>query len=128
MTLLIWTVFSVLALLWTGGAWAGAAIVQWSSELMASGQAVDLGRAMAAWPVPAWAAAFVDITLVHATLDAIAWSLESLQAAAPWAATAVGWLVPVVWVGWAFGLAALLALAGTLHWLVRRRAPRPLPG
>lgn len=128
MTLLIWTVFALLALLWTGGAWAGAAIVQWSAELMASGQAVDLGRAVAAWPLPAWAAAFVDITLVHAALDAIVWSLESLQAVAPWAATAVGWLVPVVWGGWALGLALMLALAGGLHWLTRRTAARPLPG
>ncbi len=128
MSLLIWTVFAACALLWTGGAWAGAALVQWSADLVSSGQALDLGRALASWPMPAWLTAFVDLSLVHAALDAVVWGLEALQAVAPWAAGAVGWLVPVVWAGWALGLLALLALAAGLHWLVRRGAPRPLPG
>lgn len=127
MTLLIWTVFAVLALLWTGGAWASAALVQWSADLMASGQAVELGRAVSSWPVPAWAVWFVDIALVHAMIDGIVWGLEMLQSVAPWAATAVGWLVPVVWFGWALGLLVLLVIAVGLHWLVRRRPARPVP-
>lgn len=128
MSLLIWSVFAVLALLWTGGAWASAALVQWSADLMATGQAVELGRAVSSWPVPAWAVWFVDIALVHAMIDGIVWGLETLQAVAPWASTAIGWLVPVVWVAWAFGLLLMLALAAGLHWLVRRSVPRPVPG
>lgn len=128
MSLLIWLVFAVLALLWTGGAWASAALVQWSADLMATGQAVELGRAVSSWPVPAWATWFVDIALVHAMIDGIVWGLETLQAVAPWASTAIGWLVPVVWVVWALGLALMLALTVGLHWLVRGRAPRPVPG
>lgn len=128
MSLLIWSVFAVLALLWTGGAWASAALVQWSADLMATGQAVELGRAVSSWPVPAWAVWFVDIALVHAMIDGIVWGLEALQAVAPWASTAIGWLVPVVWVLWALGLLLMLALAAGLHWLVRRSVPRPVPG
>ncbi len=128
MSLLIWSVFALLALLWTGGAWASAALVQWSADLMASGQAVELGRAVSSWPVPAWATWFVDIALVHVVIDAIVWGLEGLQAVAPWAAAAVGWLVPVVWVIWALGLLLLLALAAALHLLVRRSVPRVVPG
>ncbi|TXC67187.1 hypothetical protein FSC37_20140 [Piscinibacter aquaticus] len=53
MKIAIWIVCGLLAALWTGGAFAAAALTEWASGLIASGAAVDMGRAVAEWPVPA---------------------------------------------------------------------------
>ena len=47
MKLAIWIVCGLLAALWTGGAFAAAALTEWASGLIASGAAVDMGRAVA---------------------------------------------------------------------------------
>jgi hypothetical protein len=118
--LLIWSLSTFGALLWTGGAWLTSSVLRWGAELIASGGAVEIGAAIGQWPVPAWLAQWVGVAGLHALLDGVVWLLDALHAAWPAIGTAVGWLVPLVWVVWAMGLAALLMLAGGLHWLTGR--------
>lgn len=121
----IWIVFGVLAVLWTGGAFVAAELTQWAAGLIASGAAVDLGKAMAQWPLPAWLAPWVDVTAFQAAQQAVVAALEWLRDAWPGLAWLVGWLVPVIWVLWALGLGMLLLLAGAGHWLAGRAQPQP---
>lgn len=123
MKLLIWSVFALLALLWTGGAWLTGLLVQAVSGALAAGGGVDWAQAVQAWQVPVWLAPWVDGQFVQLAQGAIGIALEWLGGAGPHVATVVGWLVPLVWIGWGLGFVLLLVLAGALHWLVGRGGP-----
>ncbi len=116
----LWIVCGVFAALWTGLALAAAELTQWAAGLIATGTAVDLGQAVAGWPVPSWLSPWVDVAAVQAAQGFIVAALEGLRGAWPAIGAAVGWLVPVVWLAWALGLALLLALGGVGHWLAGR--------
>lgn len=123
--ILIWSVFALLALLWTGTAWAGAALTDWVVGLLGSDAGMQLGTAIGSWPIPAWLTYWVDVAAIHAVLDGVAWTMESLQQTWPWIGAALGWLVPLIWAGWGIGLVVLLALAVIAHLLVGRIGRRP---
>ena len=53
---LIWGVFGLLALCWTGLAAASVQITEWMLTAIAAGQVTDAANAAGQWPVPAWAA------------------------------------------------------------------------
>lgn len=126
MKILIWSVSLMLAFLWTGAAWAAALFVRWSGQALVSGSAEAAGRAAAAWPVPPWLSLWVDPAWLKAAQDTLRWSLDAAQSLLPGLGAAVGWLVPLVWVAWGFGLAMLVALAVLAHWgLARARAFAP---
>lgn len=123
MKILIWSVSLTLALLWTGAAWMAALFVRWSGQALVSGSAEAAGRAVAAWPVPPWLSLWVDSAWLKSAQDALRWSIDAAQGVLPGVGAAVGWLVPLVWVAWGFGLATLVALAVLAHWgLSRGRA------
>ena len=78
--------------------------------------------------MPLWLTYWVDLEAIHATLDGIAWTLESAQRTLPWLDTLLQWLLPLTWVLWALGLGLLLlpalgAQALVRHWQRRRAAP-----
>jgi hypothetical protein len=126
MKIALWLVVLLLAALWTGGAALTAFLVEWASGLLAAGGAADLGAAAAQAPLPAWLALWgIDPAWVHGLQEALFLTLQAARDALPWIGSALGLLVPVVWVLWAVGLLALLALAGGAHLLVGRLAARP---
>ncbi len=128
MRLAIWIVCGVLAALWTGGAFAAAALTDWAAGLIASGAAVDLARVVSEWPVPGWLAPWVDPASLEAVQELLVAVLGWLRDAWPGIGALVGWLVPVIWVVWALGVALLLALAGLGHWLAGRARPPQAAG
>lgn len=116
----LWIVCGVFAALWTGLAFGAAELTHWASGLIASGAGVDLAKAATEWPVPAWLAPWLDAAGLQAFQGFVVAALEGLRAAWPTIGSMVGWLVPVIWLLWALGLALLLALGGLGHWLVGR--------
>lgn len=125
---LIWGVSAMLALFWTLGAWAVAAVLGWAAGLPSPGDPGELARIVTAWPIPAWLTVWIDPGTLHAMLAGIAWSLEQLQQGWPWLRGLIGWLVPLTWVAWGVGLAGLLVLALFAQWLAGRlRGPVPAP-
>ena len=122
-----WSLFALLALAWTGGAWGVAALGEWAAGAIAQGGVVDAGRQLAAVPVPTWIAPWIDPALLQAAQSAILWAVNHGQAVLPYLGAAAGWLVPLVWVVWGFGFAALLATAATAHWALGRWTRRPQP-
>lgn len=120
MVILSWLLFGLLALVWTGGAFAFAELAQWSVQALASGGAVDTARGLATLPMPQWIALWVDPALVQAGQSVVLWTLDSVHQAMPLLGSAAGWLTLLIWALWAVGLLALLVGAGGSHLVLRR--------
>lgn len=126
MKLVIWIVFALGLLVWTGFAWGTAEATRWAGGLIASGHVVDWASQMGTLRWPAWLTFWVDPALIEATIGAVVATLEAARHALPWFGSIAGWLVALLWVVWALGALLWLGLAGGLHLLVSRlRAPRP---
>lgn len=115
MKVFVWATFAVLALLWTGGAAAVAALAQWLAQGLAAGADVDLSRLAEGWVLPGWLAPWIGPDVVAALQDATLAAIELLRSFGPVGAAVVGWLVPLVWLAWGLGLIVLLVLAGIGH-------------
>lgn len=120
----IWIVFLLLATLWTGAAFAAAGLTEWAVAQIASGAAVDLAGVAVQWQVPAWVLPWLDVGSIQAAQQFVVAVLEGLRDSWPSIGALLGWLVPVIWVGWAIGLGLMLLLAGAGHWLVGRVSPQ----
>jgi len=126
MKMTLWATFGVLAVLWTLGALILVELAQWGAQVIASGAAVELGRSAAQWPAPAWLAVWLDPAAIKLAQESLLAGFEAFRSALPWVGSAVGWLVPLVWISWGIGVALLLAMAGGATWLTSRwLAPRP---
>ena len=123
MKIAIWIVFGLLALTWTAGAFVAAGVTQWAAALVASGAAQDLGLTATQWSAPAWLAFWVDPAWVRSAQETALWGLQALKEGAPFLGSLMNWLVPLIWVIWAFGVLALLVLTGVAHWLLGRAMP-----
>ena len=120
MIALAWTVFALLALAWTAAAWITAAGAAWGAQALASGSATHAARELAAVPLPDWLDIWIDATSLEALQSALRWAIDTASAVLPFAADAAGWLVPLVWIGWGFGMVLLLLVATGSHLLLRR--------
>lgn len=120
MKLMIWWGFALLALLWTGGAWVVSGLLHMGVGLVDSAHAAELGQTVAGLEIPVWLLRWFDIGTIHAALDGIVWTLDTMRRAWPWIGALLQWLVPVIWVLWGLGLVLLLLLAGGAHALARR--------
>ena len=120
MKIVLWLAFAVLALIWTGGAAVTAQLVAWSAGGLASGGAAEIGAVASAAAIPAWLATWIDPAAWAALQQAVAGTLTTVSGSLPMLGTAVGWLVPLVWIVWGLGLAVMLVLAVLAHWLIGR--------
>jgi hypothetical protein len=123
MKIAVWVVFSVVTLLWTAGTLIAVELTRWGTQLLASGNFEQLSRGVAQWPVPEGLPFWLDPASIRTMQEIALLSLEAFHNALPYASTAMGWLVPVIWVVWGLGLLFLLALAGGTHWLTARHSP-----
>lgn len=124
---LIWGVFGLLALCWTGLAAASVEITEWLLTLAGSGQVTDAATAAGQWPVPAWLALWVDPAWVKTMQGAWLGLVQWLGQVLPSGGGLMAWVTPLVWTAWALGLLCLLVPAIGLHWLVGRLQLPPLP-
>lgn len=116
----LWSVTGLFALIWSGLAWATAGLVRWTVEALSTGRAAELGKSAVEFKFPAWVEPFLDTGLLEAVQGTVQWLLEMAGTGAPMAGSAIGWLVPVVWVAWAVGLTVLLVIALVIHHLIKR--------
>lgn len=125
----MWVLVAVLGLAWTALAALGSGLIGWGAGVLASGGAAEWARVAAQWPVPAWLGAWVDPAVLQALQEALLWGLQALQHSLPWVASAVGWLVPLVWMTWGGGMLLLVGLAAGAHLLITRSSRlMPPPG
>lgn len=121
MKALIWGMFALLALLWSGMVLVTAELTGWLATAVASGQAGELATGAGQWPIPAWLALWVDPAWLQALQAAWLQLMGWLGASGPALGGAVSWLIPAMWVVW--GLVMLLMLGAALagHFLVGRQ-------
>jgi hypothetical protein len=124
MKTLIWVLFALLALLWTGAAAFAAAFVQWGAGLLAAGPGASFDDPAAFGALAAWLAGWLDPAAVRAVQEAALATAQALRDALPWIGAALGWLVPLIWGFWGLGVLLLLLVAGGSHWLAGRAPGR----
>lgn len=127
MKIVLWVVCLLLLGFWTGGTLLLTELTEWGVQQLASGEAAAAGEAVARWPVPGWMSAWVDTTWIQAAQNGLTWALHAFDDAVPLVGSAVGWIVPLIWMLWGLGVALLLVLAGGTHLLIgrlQRRQPR----
>jgi hypothetical protein len=127
MKALVWAVFAFLAAGWTGLVALSVSVTRWLLGSGATGQAGEVATAAGQWPVPAWAAMWVDPAWVQslqaAWLDLMQWLGQVL----PSTTSLIDWVAPLMWTGWGLGMLCLLVPAVALHWLAGKfRAPTAL--
>jgi hypothetical protein len=118
-----WSIFLVLTLLWTAGAYVSAEVLQWTADALASGRATQAAGEIARLPVPDWMRFWIDPAWVEAMQSAMRWTLDVAGSAMPYAGTAAGWLTLLIWIGWGLGLLLLILGAWAMHVLMRPAAP-----
>ena len=120
MKTIIWGVFAFLTVCWTALVALSVQLTHWLVGAAGSGQATSAATAVGEWPVPAWAALWVDPAWLQALqamwLDLVQW----LGQVAPSSDGLMGWITPLLWTGWGLGMLGLLVPAIGLHWLVVR--------
>jgi len=125
--MLWWAGLVFVAVSWTGVAWVTASLAQWGAQTLASGAAVEAGRAAAQWPVPPWVSLWADPAWVAAAQDAVRWGLDALAHLLPAVAAAGPWLVAAVWGLWGAGMIGWLLIGVLGHLALRRWAARTAP-
>lgn len=122
MKTVIWIVFVGVALLWTGTAALLAELVQWSARGLAAVDGASIGSAAVTAPMPSWLGPWLDPASWSALQQAAAGTLAGVMAALPTVGSAVGWLVPAVWLTWGLGLLTLLGVTALALFMLRRLA------
>lgn len=125
MKIFLWIVIGLIAFPWTVAAFIAARLSRWMAEGMASG---SLGRDSAAWPQPEWLPPWIDPVAMQLLQQWLLDSLQTLDTLLPLFGSLLGWMVPLIWLGWGFGMVMLIACGAMLHWLITRSEARnPVP-
>lgn len=120
----LWVLTGGLILIWTAGMALLAQFLPWL--LAQAPQVAGAVEPVLAWPWPTWLGPWVDPALLQA-LQAVTRSvLDWLQPFLPSLQGLGALLSGLVWLVWAVGLAAALALALLGHLMLSRQARRAL--
>jgi hypothetical protein len=128
MTAAIWVLFAVLLSLWTGAVWLATQLMQWAARALEDGTpvgAADLPALIG--QAPQWLAGWIPSDVLPAVRASVQWGAQLLETSLPWAGAALGWLIPIAWVGWFLVAAVLTAAAFLVHVIVRRSRAHILP-
>jgi hypothetical protein len=113
MKIAVWVVFGIVTLLWTAGTFIAVKLTQWGTTLLG----------VAEWPLPQGLPLWLDPAMIQMLQQYVLLSLEAMRDALPYMSMMMGWLAPLIWAVWGFGLVFLVALAGGAHWLMSQQAP-----
>ena len=124
MKVLIWGVFVLAVLVWTGFAALVAQAIAWSSDRLSTGAVGTLEMATNQIVIPGWASAWLAPSDWATVFMFVQSAIDNAAATVPLLTSVLGWIAPLVWVVWALGLAGLFALLimGTL--LIKRFGDR----
>lgn len=128
MRTIVWSLFAIVALLWTGAAWLSHHVVELSVAWSQAGDAPSAAEMLAHWQIPPWVTQVVGVQQLHHLFDMLASGLQLLQDLSPFFADMLGWLIPVIWFTWFVGMVLLLVPTLVLHAVLRpSRTPGPPP-
>lgn len=118
--MLMWSLCTVLVMLWTGLAALLAHATRWVASELATGRIKDVASGAAQWPRPDGLPAWIDPQWIDMAQSAVVTALRSLADLSPQLSSMMSWMVPLVWVVWGLGLIFMLGLGGGAHWLIGR--------
>jgi hypothetical protein len=118
MKILLWVAGLLMAAVWTAGFALLTSMVDWLAG--AGNQVVSAVQTVAEWPVPAWAALWLQPEALDSLRAALTWSIDALTTYAPWLFSALGWVAPMLWVLWGLGMFLLAVLVFVGHVLLGR--------
>lgn len=110
MKAVIWILFVLAVLVWTGFAALVAQAISWSSSHLSTGAGGTLEMATSNVVIPVWANPWLAPADWATILMFVQGALDNAAAAIPLLGSVLGWLAPLVWIVWALGLVALFAL------------------
>ncbi len=111
MKALIWGVFTLVVLLWTGATVLVVNVIEWSSQQLSAGSPALLETAVSNIAIPMWMSPWLDPSAWAMIFMSIQSLLSSAATAVPFLGSMIGWLAPLAWIVWGLGVLALLALA-----------------
>ncbi|MFC4274066.1 hypothetical protein [Achromobacter aloeverae] len=120
MKTIIWMIFGLLAIIWTGIVAMALKLVRWLLGSIGDVQVPVPTAPPTAAPPPDWMPPWVDANWVHALQASIADALNHINHALPILNGLSGWLTVLGWFTWGVIMALLLVLALLLHWLAGR--------
>lgn len=119
MKTLVWSLFVVFTLLWTGVALVSVGVSEWLLSLLASG--ASLTGQMTTVGIPAWLQIWVDPQWIEAFGAMLTPMIETLSHIIPSTATLNTLVSIVVWLVWGVGMVCLLVGAVAVNWLLGRK-------
>lgn len=125
MKTLIWSLFIVILAIWTGMTLLTVHLVDWIAQTFGTTLPTDLGPVLSTIPVPPWLALWIDPAWIQSIQSNLVGFIETMTQTAPYFASAINWISPLLWVFWGLGALLLLGLAIAGHWLASN--PR-MPG
>ncbi|WP_233238191.1 hypothetical protein [Bordetella sp. LUAb4] len=120
MKTIIWVIFGLLAIIWTGIVSMTLKLVHWLLGSIGDVRVPVPTAPSTAAPMPDWMPPWIDTSWVHALQAGIADTLNHINQALPILNGLSGWLTVLGWFTWGLIMALLLVLALLLHWLVGR--------
>lgn len=111
MKALIWGVFTLAVLLWTGATVLVVNVIEWSADQLSKGSPAFLETAASNIAIPIWMSPWLDPSTWATIFMSIQGMLASTAAAVPFLGSMLGWITPVVWIIWGLGVLGLLALS-----------------
>ena len=119
MKTLVWSLFVVVTLLWTGMALVSVGVSEWLLSLLATG--ASLTGHMTPVGIPAWLQIWVDPQWIEAFGAMLTPMIETLSQFIPSTATLNTLVSIVVWLVWGVGMVCLLVGAIAAHWFLGRK-------
>lgn len=110
MKALIWSIFILATLVWTGFTALVAQAIKWSAEHLSTGAAGTLEMATNNLAIPLWASPWLAPSDWATILMSVQSVLDNAAGAIPLVGSVLGWLAPLVWIIWALGMVVLFAL------------------
>jgi len=120
MKTIIWVIFGLLAVIWTGIVSMTLKLVHWLLGSIGDVRVPVPTAPPATAPLPDWMPPWMDANWVHALQAGIADTLNHINQVLPILNGLSGWLTVLGWFTWGVIMALLLVLALLLHWLVGR--------
>lgn len=120
MKIIVWGLFSLLALIWTGSTALIVEAVQWTSERLLFKSSNDLEMVTSNIVIPFWLNPLLDPSGWATILQTVQSVIVGTATVLPFLGSMMGWISPVIWLIWGIGMLALLAFAIAGNVLVNR--------